>query len=76
MHRVVLSILLVVKYALYSVAGAMALCAIYVLGVVAAIFIGESTGFNLADHMTKDQNCMVAGTPPKGCPGNRTEKSN
>jgi hypothetical protein len=44
-------------------------------GAYGMLFYYDSNG-TLADHMSKDQSCMVSGTPPKGCPGNRAGKSN
>ncbi len=65
------------KYALYAVAGLMSLGFLYVVSNLAYVVIGETMipGFNLADHVTKDQNCLVS-PPPEGCPGNRPKKSN
>jgi hypothetical protein len=59
-------------YALCAIAVTISLFFLSIIGMLAY----EDYNGTLADHMTKDQSCMVPGTPPKGCPGNRSEKSN
>jgi hypothetical protein len=72
MRRAILFVLGIFKYALYAVAGVIALYALAVVGGFAYILIGEALipGFNTADYLSKDQRCEVYPTP-KGCPGNR-----
>jgi hypothetical protein len=72
MRGIVHRISVIFKYARYAVAALASLYAIFVLCEVAFMLMGGKTlpPFNLSDHITDDQQCMVRPIPA-GCPGNR-----
>jgi hypothetical protein len=77
MHRAGLFVLEGIKYALYAVAGMMALYLVFLFGAGICLLVCEQVipGWKLSDHVTKDQSCMVS-SPPKECRGGPDGKSN